>query len=157
VDVEELPYIKIMDREHQTVVTVIEVLSPTNKLNPADRAAYVAKRATLLRTQTHFIEIDLLRSGEPMPLTVQPTSHYRVMLSRAPERPNVVLWPLRLRDRLPRIPVPLRAPDPDLSLDLQDVLHRVYDAAGYADYIHTRPPQPALHPDDARWAESLIR
>ncbi|MCX7423579.1 MAG: DUF4058 family protein [Planctomycetia bacterium] len=37
------------------------------------------------------------------------------------------VWPIRLRDGLPSIPVPLRAPDPDARLDLQAVLHTIYD------------------------------
>jgi hypothetical protein len=59
---------------------------------------------------------------------------------------------LRLRERLPVIPIPLRAPDSDARLDLQEALHRLYDAAGYEDYIYSGAPQPPLHPDDAAWA-----
>jgi hypothetical protein len=54
------------------------------------------------------------------------------------------------------MPVPLRAPDPDVWLDLQDVLHRVYDLIGYADYVYSITPQPPLHPEDAKWAEELV-
>jgi hypothetical protein len=68
---------------------------------------------------------------------------------------RVGICPLRLRDRLPTIPIPLRAPDPDARLDLQQVLHDVYDAAGYEDYIYTGHPQPPLHPDDAAWVRTL--
>ena len=91
-----------------------------------------------------------------MPLTNQPDADYRVVLSRYEQRPHVSLWPIRLRDRLPRIPVPLRAPDADVWLDLQEALHRVDDAAGYADYLATMSPQPPLHPEDAAWADSLM-
>ena len=156
VDVVEVPFVKIMDRAKRRVVTVIEVLSRTNKLKGDDRAAYLAKRNDLRRSDAHFIEIDLLRAGEPMPLTNQPDAAYRVVLSRAEQRPEVFLWPLRLRDPLPQIPVPLRAPDADVWLDLQAVLHRVYDLAGYAHYVYSSTPQPPLHPEDARWAQGLI-
>lgn len=157
VDVVEVPYVKIMDRQSRQVITVIEVLSRTNKLAGDDRAAYLAKRNNLRRSDVHFIEIDLLRSGEPMPLTRVPDSDYRVVLSRKEDRPNVQLWPIRLKDRLPTIPVPLRKPDPDVSLDLQAVLDHVYDLAGYSDYVYRLTPQPPLHPEDARWAEELIQ
>lgn len=156
VDVVEIPYVKIMDRQRRHVVTVIEVLSRTNKLKPDDRAAYLSKRNDLRRSDAHFIEIDLLRDGLPMPLTNQPDADYRVVLSRREERPNVSLWPIRVRDPLPMVPVPLRAPDPDARLDLQDVLHRVYELAGYADYVYGLTPRPPLHPEDARWAEELV-
>ena len=125
VDVVEVPFVKIMDRQNRHVVTVIEVLSRTNKLNRDDRAAYLARRNELRRTDAHFVEIDLLRAAEPMPLTNQPDADYRVVLSRAEQRPEVLLWPIRLKDPLPRIPIPLRAPDADAWLDVQDVLYRV--------------------------------
>ena len=41
------------------------------------------------------------------------------------------MWPLSLRDRLPVVPIPLNPPDADITLDLQAVLQRVYDAADY--------------------------
>jgi hypothetical protein len=155
VDVVEVPFVKIMDRQKRNVVTVIEVLSRTNKLKSDDRIAYLGKRNDLRRSEAHFIEIDLLRSGEPMPLTNQPDADYRVVLSRVEERPQVLLWPIRLKDGLPKIPVPLRAPDADVWLDLQEAVNRVYDAAGYADYAYSLTPQPPLHPEDARWAEGV--
>jgi hypothetical protein len=156
VDIIEVPYVKIVDRESRHVVTVIEVLSRTNKLNPADRAAYLAKRNQICRSDTHLIEIDLLRAGEPMPLTYQPDSDYRVVVSRYEQRPAVSLWSIRLKDRLPVIPVPLRSPHPDARLDLQEIFGRVFDQAGYIDYVHTLSPQPPLHPADAAWARGLI-
>ena len=53
-------------------------------------------------------------------------------------------------------PHPPPRPDPDARLDLQQVLHRVYDAAGYEDYIYGGNPQPPLHPADAAWARELV-
>jgi hypothetical protein len=157
VDVVEVPFVKILDRESRHVVTIIEVLSPTNKLKSDDRAAYIAKRNQIRRSETHFIEIDLLRAGEPMPLVDQPTADYRVVLSRQEERPKVVVWPVQLRDPLPEIPVPLRSPDPDVSLDLAAVVNRVYDLTGYADYVYELPVQPPLTDADKRWSDDLIR
>jgi hypothetical protein len=78
------------------------------------------------------------------------------MVCRAGEYPLASLWPTQLRDRLPLIPVPLRAPDPDVRLDLQEVLHRIYDAAGYAKFIYDSDPAPALSPADDAWARSLL-
>jgi hypothetical protein len=156
VDIVKVPYIKIMDRDSMELVTIIEVLSRTNKVSGADRIAYIAKRNTIRRSPVHFIEIDLLRTGEPMPLERQPDSDYRVVVSRAEERPSVTLWPIRLRDELPMIPVPLRAPHVDVALDLQQAIHQVYDLGGYADRIYRNFPQPPLHPVDAEWAESLL-
>jgi len=157
VDVVEVPFVKILDRESRHVVTVIEVLSPTNKLKSDDRAAYIAKRNQIRRSEVHFIEIDLLRAGEPMPLVDQPKADYRVVLSRQEERPKVVVWPVQLRDPLPPIPVPLRSPDPDVSIDLAEVVNRVYDLTGYADYVYDLPVQPPLNDADREWAAELVQ
>lgn len=156
VDVEKHSYLEIRDRRNRELVTVIELLSPSNKKPGPDREQYVAKRRQLLVSNVHLVEIDLLRGGPRMPLQDLPDCDYCVLVSRVEDRPRVGIWPLRLRDRLPLIPIPLRAPDPDARIDLQEILHRLYDAAGYEDYIYTSAPRPPLHPDDAAWAQQFL-
>src|SRR5262249_3967974 len=138
------------------LVTIIELLGPTNKRLGEDRATYLAKRRRWLSSPVHFVEIDLLRRGPKLPLDDLPDCDYYALVGRAEERPRLGVWPSRLRDPLPNIPIPLRAPDPDVHLDLQELLHRVYDAAAYGDYIYTGSPQPPLHPEDAAWARQLV-
>src|SRR2546430_2509801 len=65
-----------------------------------------------------------------LPLDDLPDCNYYALVARVEERPRVGVWPVRLRDQPPTIPIPLRAPDPDARLDLQQLLHRLYDAAG---------------------------
>jgi hypothetical protein len=79
-----------------------------------------------------------------------------VLVSRAENRPQLGLWPISLRERLPPVPIPLAAPDPDVSLDLQGVLHRVYDGADYGKYIYGETPQPPLSTEDAAWARQFV-
>jgi hypothetical protein len=57
---------------------------------------------------------------------------------------------------LPPVPVPLRPPHADVQLDLQGLLHRIYDAAGYEDYIYRGQPQPHLSTEDATWARQFV-
>lgn len=149
-------FIEIRDRESRELITVIEVLSPTNKVRGPDRDQYIAKRRCILASPAHLVEIDLLRGHERMPVKDMPPCDYAVMVSRYQERPRVGLWPINLRDRLPEIPIPLRYGDPDATLDLQPVLANLYDAAGYEDYIYRGKPQPPLSAEDAAWAEGLI-
>ena len=66
------------------------------------------------------------------------------------------VWPVGLRDPLPRIPIPLKAGEPEPALDLQMILHRVYDAAGYGMSIYESDPEPPLEPADAVWAAQLV-
>ncbi len=156
VDVERHSYLEIRDRHNRHLVTVLEVLSPSNKRLGPDRAQYLAKRRQLSASSVHIVEIDLLRGGPRLPLEELPDCDYCVLVSRAEERPGVGIWPLRLRERLPVIPIPLRAPDADAQIDLQQALNRLYDAAGYEDYIYTGSPQPPLPPDDADWSRQFL-
>src|SRR6266545_5032831 len=112
--------VEIRTTAQQQLVTVIEILSPVNK-RPGHQAhlAYHRKRRNLLHSEVHLLEIDLLRGGERPPLERPvPLAAYYVVLSRAERRPRVDVWPIQLRDRLPVLPVPLLAPDPDVALDL---------------------------------------
>jgi hypothetical protein len=151
-DIERHSYLEIRDRRDRQLVTILEVLSPSNKRLGPDREQYLAKRRQIYASNVHLVEIDLLRGGPRLPLDDLLDCDYCILVSRAEERPDIGIWPLRLRERLPVIPIPLRAPDSDARLDLQEALHRLYDAAGYEDYIYSGAPQPPLHPDDAAWA-----
>jgi hypothetical protein len=156
VDVERLSFVEIRDRRDRHLVTVLELLSPSNKRHRPDRDQYLAKRRQLLASDVHLVEIDLLRGGPRMPVEGLPDCDYCILVSRVEKRPDVGIWPVRLRERLPIIPIPLRSPDADARLDLQEALNRLYDAAGYEDYIYTGAPPPPLHPDDAAWARQFL-
>src|SRR6202011_1559181 len=106
-DIERVPFLEVRDRQGRELVAVIELLSPSNKRPGEDREQYLAKRRELLRSPAHLVEIDLLRGGPPMPLEDRPVCDYSVLVSRAERRPVAAFWPLRLRDRLPVIPIPL--------------------------------------------------
>ena len=54
-------YLEIRDMATSEVVTVMEVLSPTNKRPGEGRRTYEAKRQTVLASPTNLVEIDLLR------------------------------------------------------------------------------------------------
>lgn len=156
VDIVRQSFVEIRDRRNREVVTVIELLSPSNKNNGSDREQYLAKRRQLCSGSVHLVEIDLLRGGPRMPIEDLPDCDYYAMVNRREDRPRVALWPVRLRERLPVLPIPLRTPDPAARLDLQELLHHVYDAGGYEDYIFTGTPRPPLHPDDAAWAQQFV-
>ncbi len=98
---------------------MIEILSPANKYGDGARE-YLDRRTDLLRTETHLLELDLLRQGARIPRVGEPPpAPYYVYLSRWQRRPFTQIWPVALRERLPVVPVPLLPPDPDVPLDLQ--------------------------------------
>lgn len=148
-------FIEIRDRRNRSLITVIELLSPANK-SGSDRRQYLSKRDQLLKSPAHFVEIDLLRGGQRMPFEDLPACDYYVMVSREQQRPFAGIWPIGLRDPLPPIPIPLKPGDPDARLDLQQLLHEVHDAAGYAKYIYENDLTPPLAEEDAQWVKGLV-
>jgi hypothetical protein len=156
VDIEKISFLEIRDRETARVVTVIELLSPSNKESGPDREQHLAKRAVLLHSAVHLVEIDLLRGGPRLPIQDLPGCDYYALVSRWETRPRADFWPIALRDPLTIIPIPLHAPHADARLDLQQVLHRIYDAAGYEDYIYRGEPQPRLRREDQEWARQFL-
>ncbi len=149
-------YLEVYDRNRKKIVTVIEILSPTNKYAGAGRDKFTRKRRRLLRSDVNYVELDLLRGGPRMPFRDLPPCDYYALVSRPAQRPKGDVWPARLRDPLPTVPVPLGPGEPDATLDLQALLHRVYDESGYAYKIYDYPPDPRLSPEDAAWAEALV-
>jgi Protein of unknown function (DUF4058) len=155
-DVEGESFLEIRDRQGRQLVTVVELLSPTNKRAGSHRSQYLLKRLNLINSNVHLVEIDLLRGGLPMPFADRPPGVYSVLVSRAGERPRADFWPFGLRDPLPKVPIPLRPDDRDASLDLRLILDRVYDESGYAHFLYDHDPDPPLGGDDADWARALI-
>ena len=105
------------------------------------------------------MEIDLLRGGQRSPLTIPPPpASYYVTLGRARNRPQINIWAIQLQERLPRIPIPLLYPDPDIVLDLGAIVKEVYERGAYArrlDYTQS-PPPPELSSEEQHWLEELL-
>lgn len=158
------PFVEIVHAAGEQVVTVIEVLSPANKTAGEGREQYRQKQKQILASPVHLIEIDLLASGElttAIPaegLASLPSHRYLVSVRRAPERHRFEAYPIPLANPLPRVRVPLRAPDPDVALDLQAVFRQCYDNGGYDGLIdYRRPPRAPLSPEEAAWVDGLLR
>jgi uncharacterized protein DUF4058 len=147
--------IEVRQTATMQLVTAIEILSPVNKRRSHEaHESYLRKRREVLRSEVHLLEIDLLRAGERPPLSQPvPASPYYVVLSRVDRRPTVDVWPIRLQDELPIVPVPLLPPDPDAPLDLGASARAVYDRGAYAPQIDYRnpPPPPPLSEEETAW------
>jgi len=117
-------------------VTVVEVLSPVNKAWPG-RPSYLAKRDDLHARKINLVEIDLLLCGQPLPMKRRlSVGHYFAIVARCPSLPMAEVYRWSVRDRLPAIPIPLRAPDPDVPIDLNELVGRVYDLGRYRRTLH---------------------
>lgn len=156
----EEAFLKIVHVESESLVTLLEVLSPTNKIpGSRGRASFMGKRRDVMNSEVHWVEIDLLRAGVPS-VTDPPLrpSDYRVLISRADERTRTRFWPIAVRQVLPVIAIPLRGKDPEVALDLGAVFQTVYDRAAYdVSLDYRKDPQPPLEGDDAKWARELLR
>ncbi len=151
--------VEIRDAASGLLVTAIEILSPANKRPGIEaRGVYPRKRHNILASTAHLLEIDLLRRGERLPLDpAPPPASYYVVLSRQERRPEAEVWPIRLQDPLPVVPVPLIPPDPDVPLDLDAALTAIYDRAGYdLDTDYSADPFPPPEGEDAAWAAQLL-
>jgi hypothetical protein len=96
----------------------------------------LSQRTRILASQTHLVEIDLLRAGEPLPMVGAIASLYRIIVSRSQHRPKAELYPFGLRQPLPTIVVPLLPEDKELQLVMQSILELVYRRGRYHQAIN---------------------
>jgi hypothetical protein len=149
-------WLEVLRRPDRKLVTVIEVLSPSNKVG-AGLQDYTARRNEFLHQDVNFVEINLLVGGQrPRIASVWQPSDYYALIARGAQHPQagVVRW--NVRDRLPPIPIPLLAPDADVSLDLQPIFTSAYDRGRYSRFLgYAAPLLASLAPADRTWAAEI--
>lgn len=156
-------YLEIRDIKTQEIVTVIEILSPTNKITKDGRKQYEQKRSDVLGSTTNLIEIDLLREGKPFDIKLPGNrsprqSDYRIVISRTHYRPKADIYLFGIRNPIPNLPIPLRYGEAEPLLLLNQILHTIYDEGSYDLAIdYTKPPQPALSKENWIWAQALLQ
>jgi hypothetical protein len=157
-------YIEIVDSSSgNRVVTVIEFVSPTNKLPGKGRKLFLKKRKEVIASSASLVEIDLNRSGKrslagpTARLRPRQQATYMACIRRGWKRDVAELYPLRLAEPLPALRIPLRKSDADATLNLQLLIDQCYENAGYDTIDYRQPPIPPLDPDGAAWAEKWLR
>jgi hypothetical protein len=151
-------YLEIREIATGQVVTVVEVLSPTNKRPGRGRGEYETKRATLLSSLCNFVEIDLLRQWPPLfsPKEVASTA-YRILVSTQEKRPQADWYGFNLADAIPQFPLPLKPEDQAPLIDLKSYLDGIYDRSGYGLVIdYAQDPIPPLTQAEAEWARDWL-
>lgn len=152
-----IPTLEIRDSQSNQLITAIEILSPVNKREPG-LVPYREKRKFLHKSGVHLLEIDLLRRGQrPFNHPYLPKNHYIITLVRA-ETNRTDVWGFDIQDPMPVVPVPLRAPDADVPLDLGKVLKIIYERSLYQlsiDYNET-PPPPEFSEEEQMWIKELF-
>ena len=167
------PFVEIRDpsRGHK-LITLIEILSPSNKRSGPDRVAYESKQREVLESDANLIELDFIRGGK----RILPDLGLRTMIDRLEPPPAYVIlsnrgwrrarafdydvYPIGLRDKLPCIAIPLKEGEAEVPLDLQYIFDRAYDTGPYrrgaVDYAGP-VPAPALEEADGAWAVEITR
>ena len=167
-------FVEIRDStQGHKLITLIEILSPSNKRRGPDRKAYARKQREVLASDASLVELDLLRGGhrvlgqmtlEAAIQALSPPPPYLILVNRARRRDgddvDYEIFPVSLREWLPCIPLPLKEGEADVPLDLQFVFNRTYDNGPYrrgaVDYAAV-PPEPMLGSEDSAWAAELTR
>jgi hypothetical protein len=151
-------FLEIHEVKTGKLITIVELLSPVNKLHKQGREDYERKRGYVFRSWTSLVEIDLLRAGEPMPVIGTPVkSDYRILVSRGTQRPRAALMAFTLRQPIPPFRLPLLPGDAEPEVALNRILHDLYRRARFdlrLDY--TQPPIPPLAEADTLWAHELL-
>lgn len=154
-------------RGDECLVTVMELLSPSNKLPGADRDAFERKQRDVLSSGIHWVEIDLLRSGKRVGCHATVDTYcrrkaydYVVVVSRSSRRSprmDLELYGFGVRSSFPAVSIPLREPDPDVVLDLGASFRRAYETGPYSKMIrYDLPPDPPLSGNDSDWAVERV-
>jgi hypothetical protein len=149
-------FLKIVDVANgNTVVTVIEFLSPSNKRPGDGKAKYMQKREECLQAGVNFVEIDLTRAGRRellLPADRIPASHrteYAACVFRATHRDRLEFYPILLWSPLPEILIPLRSQDADVRLPLQSLIESVGTHSRFA-FDYGSECEPPLAAADAQ-------
>ena len=145
------------------VVTVVEILSPGNKLSTNLNKRYLQKLDRYQYGGVNIVEIDLLRSNRNRlviateDINPEKRAAYYTCINRQVDPDIWKVYPMQLRLPLPTIPIPLRETDSDIGLQLQPLIDKIYEEGGHddIDYSQEAPPPP-LSKSDAQWAAELI-
>lgn len=130
----------VLDRD--TLVTIICFLAPEHRMSGFAHA-YARHVRSLLDSGVSVLHIDLTRI--PGQIT---------MRSGATEQSHA----LPLGRELPAVAVALRRGDPPVTLELRPLIDDVYASGRYTQLIdYKAPPGTPLDPDDAIYADQLLR
>ena len=154
-------FIEIRQRNDSRLVTLVDVVSPANKLTAAGRAAYLDTRRAARLNGASLVEIDLILQGTP---TLEysrdglPDWDYAVTVTRSTKPETYEIYTATLQKRLPKFRLPLAADDRDTVLDLHAAFTRCYDQSNFAAKIdYQRDPPTSICDEDRQWLHDLLK
>ena len=146
-------YLNVRRLPNRELVTVIELLSPSNKVGRT-RRDYLVQRAAVLSTAVNLVEVDLILAGRRPPVIGDvPAGEYGAVVSRSEDRPECQAYAWSIRRPLPRLPIPLRPGEPEVTLDLAAAYATTYDGGAFDVLVPRDQPLPGpLSDADRAWA-----
>jgi hypothetical protein len=154
-------YIEIRQRGDGRLVTLVEVVSPSNKLTAQGRQSYLNKRQEAKQCGAGLVEIDLVLQGQP---TLEfsrdglPDWDYAVTVTRSNQPERYEIYTATLQKRLPRFRLPLAADDRDTVLDLHSAFAKCYEQGGFAGQIdYCGEPPVTLNDEDRAWLAEVLK
>jgi hypothetical protein len=153
--------IEVRQRGDGRLVTLIEVVSPANKLSDAGRRAYLDRREDARVARANLVEIDLVLQGTPLVEYARqglPSWDYAVFVSRATQPDRYEIFPGTLPKPLPKFRLPLAADDRDTILNLQAAFARAFDQGDFGEQIdYTLDPKTRLGEENRAWLDDRLR
>ena len=152
-------FLTIREQSRGYAVTVLEILSPSNKYQGDGRRDYNDKRLRILESATHLVEIDLIRVGDPLPVEgYDGAAPYRILVSRNELRPAAALYPFGIQSPIPDIMVPLLKDEDEPALRLGEIVNDIYLQDYYGRLIdYNDDPAGPLSDADCAWLDRRLR
>jgi len=157
----EEEFIEIRQRSDSRLITLVDIVSPTNKTTLSGRQAYLDKRREAKTTNANLVEIDLVMQGQAMldySRDGLPDWDHAVTVTRATQPERYEIYTATLRKKLPKFRLPLAGDDRDTVVDLQSTFNRCFDQGNFAAQIdYLRDPQTKITDEDRRWINDMLR
>jgi hypothetical protein len=154
-------FIEVRQRSDGKLITVVDVVSPSNKMTAEGRQMYLNRRRESRGLGASMVEVDLVLQGQP---TLDysrdnlPEWDYAVTVTRSTQPERHEIYTATLQKRLPRFRLPLASDDRDTVLDLQSCFMRAFEQGGFAPRVdYKREPPTRLEDDDRTWMDALLK
>jgi hypothetical protein len=153
-------FIEVRQRSDGRLITLIEVISPANKITREGRRLYLSRRDEVRKMNANIVEIDLVLQGQTLIECAKdaPTWDYAVVVTRWTHPDRYEIYSATLPKRLPRFRVPLASDDRDTVLDLQAAVARAYDQGDFGKQIdYARDPATRLSDENRHWLHERLK
>jgi hypothetical protein len=154
-------FIELRQRSDGRLITLIELISPANKITAEGRRVYLDRRAEVKKMSAHLVEIDLVLQGQTLieyAKDASPPWDYAAVVTRWTHPDRCEIYSATLPKRLPRFRVPLASDDRDVVLDLQLAVGQAYEQGDFRKSIdYARDPATNLSDENRRWLGERLK